>query len=48
MDSIVAASQPGNETDFDTQRITTAVNALAEKHAGSSGIRAAYAMGIDK
>ena len=38
MDSIVAASQPGNETDFDTQRITAAVNALAGKHAGREDV----------
>src|SRR5581483_9955619 len=38
MDSIVAASEPGNETDFDTQRITDAVNALAEKHAGREDV----------
>src|SRR5689334_21873100 len=34
MDSIVATAQAGNETDFDSRRITAAVNALAEKHAG--------------
>src|ERR1700743_1697094 len=38
MDSIVAASQPGNETDFETQRITDAVNALADKHAGREDV----------
>src|SRR6201993_1874846 len=34
MDSIVAPAGAANEADFDTQRITAAVNALAEKHAG--------------
>src|SRR6201990_3677476 len=34
MDDTVAPTGAGNETDFDTQRITDAVNALAEKHAG--------------
>jgi [protein-PII] uridylyltransferase len=38
MDSIVATAKAdnkaGNETDFDSRRITAAVNALAEKHAG--------------
>src|SRR5580692_7966099 len=38
MDSIVAASQPGNETDFDSERITAAVDALAEKHAGREDV----------
>src|ERR1051326_7647399 len=38
MDSIVAASQPGNETDFDTQRITVAVDALADKHDGREDV----------
>src|SRR6201995_4187256 len=38
MDSIVAAAQPDNETEFDTQRITAAVNALAEKHAGREDV----------
>src|ERR1043165_4437307 len=33
MDSIVAASRPGHETDLDTRRTTGAANALAEKHA---------------
>src|SRR6201994_2001287 len=38
MDDIVAAAPAGNETDFDTQRITAAVNALAEKHAGREDV----------
>src|ERR1700742_4036560 len=38
MDSIVAASRPGNETDFDTRRITVAVNGLAEKHTGKEDV----------
>src|SRR5689334_15596148 len=38
MDSIVAAPQSGNETDFDTQRITVAVDALADKHAGREDV----------
>ena len=36
-----ASSRPasaGNETDFDTQRITAAVNALADKHAGREDV----------
>src|ERR1700744_6755266 len=38
MDSIVAPANAGNETDFDTQRITAAVNALAEKHTGREDV----------
>src|ERR1700750_911718 len=38
MDTIVAPAGAGNETDFDTQRITAAVNALAEKHAGREDV----------
>src|SRR6201994_2381828 len=38
MDDIVAAAPAGNETDFDTQRITAAVNALADKHAGREDV----------
>src|SRR6201991_2715920 len=38
MDSIVAPAGAGNGTDFDTQRITAAVNALAEKHAGREDV----------
>src|SRR6201995_4327175 len=38
MDSIVAAAQPDNETDFDSARITAAVNALAEKHTGREDV----------
>src|ERR1700760_2218578 len=38
MDDIVATAPAGNETDFDTQRITAAVNALAEKHAGREDV----------
>src|SRR6201995_3905560 len=44
MDDIVATAPAGNETDFDTQRITAAVNALADKHAGREDMfRAAVA-----
>src|ERR1700744_6732761 len=38
MDSIVAPANAGNETEFDTQRITAAVNALAEKHTGREDV----------
>src|ERR1700759_2188479 len=38
MDSIVAPGSAGNETDFDSERITAAVNALAEKHAGREDV----------
>src|SRR3984957_16317047 len=38
MDSIVAPARAGNETDFDTRRITAAVNALADKHAGREDV----------
>src|SRR5262249_50731816 len=38
MDSIVAPAGAGTGTDFDTQRITAAVNALAEKHAGREDV----------
>src|ERR1700742_2859765 len=38
MDSIVAPGRAGNETDFDNERITAAVNALAEKHAGREDV----------
>src|ERR1700748_36042 len=38
MDSIVAPAGAGNGTDFDTQRITAAVAALAEKHAGREDV----------
>jgi len=38
MDSIVAPASAGNETDFVTRRITAAVNALAEKHAGREDV----------
>src|SRR5580698_9552091 len=38
MDSILAPVSAGTETDFDTQRITAAVNALADKHAGREDV----------
>src|SRR6201993_1377214 len=38
MDSIVAPAGAANEADFDTQRITAAVNALGEKHAGREDV----------
>src|ERR1700750_3111041 len=38
MDTIVAPGGAGNEADFDTQRITAAVSALAEKHAGREDV----------
>src|SRR5499427_5649231 len=38
MDSIVATTKAGHETEFDSQRITAAVWALAEKHAGREDV----------
>src|SRR6185369_5534071 len=38
MDSVVTAERPGADDRFDTARITAAVDALAEKHAGREDV----------
>src|SRR6185312_2769380 len=38
MDNLVASTEPGTETGFESQRIAAAVDALAEKYAGREDV----------